>query len=369
MCRCDAAYPAAAAGAGGTAGSALRRRRARAARKAAGEDPVAIVGARRRRHTGWTSPARSGAVSAVAGLTVVSGMAHGIDSAAHAGALERRRPTVAVLPGAADRPYPAGKRALHRRICRRRRRGVRARAGDQRAAVDVSGSQPHHRGAGGDDRSWSRPASARGRWSRRGFAPESRATGRGGTRAGHVAAGGGAERLLLAAGACVVRGPQDVLDHLFGAGNARVRPARTGRSGAGAAPASGRDRRRARHRRRPGAGGLSGAAGPGRTRFTRVGRRRPTGHGREVLGDALSRSGARRPSCAAWPGGVVEKQPGFSPRFSLLLCQGGCWVGAGGHGVVDGAYEVAFEAAEGFGFGFALGEPAVDVVASGGMGA
>ncbi len=43
-------------------------------------------------------------------------MALGIDSAAHAGALEAGGPTVAVLPGSADRPYPAGKRALHRRI-------------------------------------------------------------------------------------------------------------------------------------------------------------------------------------------------------------------------------------------------------------
>src|SRR5437588_441099 len=51
-----------------------------------------------------------------AGVTVVSGMALGIDSAAHAGALAAGAPTVAVLPGPADRPYPAGKRSLHRQI-------------------------------------------------------------------------------------------------------------------------------------------------------------------------------------------------------------------------------------------------------------
>jgi DNA processing protein len=49
-------------------------------------------------------------------MTVVSGMAVGIDSAAHAGALDAGMPTVAVLPGPADRPYPASRRALHRRI-------------------------------------------------------------------------------------------------------------------------------------------------------------------------------------------------------------------------------------------------------------
>ena len=43
-------------------------------------------------------------------------MALGIDSAAHAGAVAAGGPTVAVLPGSADRPYPPGKYALGRRI-------------------------------------------------------------------------------------------------------------------------------------------------------------------------------------------------------------------------------------------------------------
>ena len=66
-------------------------------------------------------------------------MALGIDSAAHAGALEAAGPTIAVLAGGADVPYPPSKRALYRRIrptaascpsCRRARRscvGVPAR--------------------------------------------------------------------------------------------------------------------------------------------------------------------------------------------------------------------------------------------------
>ena len=51
-----------------------------------------------------------------AGVVVVSGMAHGIDSAAHAGALDADAATVAVLPGPPNRPYPPGRRALHRRL-------------------------------------------------------------------------------------------------------------------------------------------------------------------------------------------------------------------------------------------------------------
>jgi DNA processing protein len=79
-------------------------------------DPiVAIVGARRASRYG-VEVARSLARGLTsAGLTVVSGMASGIDSAAHDGALAAG-PTVAVLPGGADRPYPAARRALYRRI-------------------------------------------------------------------------------------------------------------------------------------------------------------------------------------------------------------------------------------------------------------
>jgi DNA processing protein len=77
---------------------------------------IAVVGARRATpyalDVAWTL----GRDLAVAGVTVVSGMALGVDSAAHQGALEGAGPTIAVLAGGADVAYPASKRALHRRI-------------------------------------------------------------------------------------------------------------------------------------------------------------------------------------------------------------------------------------------------------------
>jgi DNA processing protein len=83
-------------------------------------DPVAIVGARRASAYGLEVARSLGRGLAAAQVTVVSGMALGIDAAAHAGALETG-PTVAVLAGGADRAYPARHRRLYDQI---RQRGV-----------------------------------------------------------------------------------------------------------------------------------------------------------------------------------------------------------------------------------------------------
>jgi DNA processing protein len=80
------------------------------------EPPVAVVGARHPSPYGRSVAHSLGRSIAAAGLTVISGMALGIDSAAHRGALDARAATVAVLPAAASRPYPAASRSLHRRI-------------------------------------------------------------------------------------------------------------------------------------------------------------------------------------------------------------------------------------------------------------
>ncbi|HEY8584350.1 MAG TPA: DNA-processing protein DprA, partial [Capillimicrobium sp.] len=83
---------------------------------AAAQPSVAIVGARRASPYGLEVARGLGRGLAAAGVTVVSGMALGVDSAAHAGAVEAAGPTVAVLAGGADRPYPPSKRGLYAEI-------------------------------------------------------------------------------------------------------------------------------------------------------------------------------------------------------------------------------------------------------------
>ena len=179
-------------------------------------EPVAIVGSRNATPYGLDVARSLGRSLSFAGLTIVSGMALGIDSAAQAGALEADRSTVAVLPASADRPYPAGKRALYRRIV-------------------ASGAAVSELGPGSGVRRWMFPARNRiiaalaamtvvvEAGERSGALVTARIAGGIGRPVGAVpgrvvtpqAAGPNG---LLAAGACVVRGPQDVLDHLFGAG-------------------------------------------------------------------------------------------------------------------------------------------------------
>jgi DNA processing protein len=77
---------------------------------------VAIVGARRASAYGLEVARALARGLAAADVTVVSGLALGIDSAAHTGALEASGPTIAVLAGGADRPYPASKRRLYESI-------------------------------------------------------------------------------------------------------------------------------------------------------------------------------------------------------------------------------------------------------------
>ncbi len=80
------------------------------------EVAVAIVGARRATPYGLEVARALGRGLAAARVTVVSGMALGIDAAAHTGALEVGGPTIAVLAGGADRPYPRSRTGLYRRI-------------------------------------------------------------------------------------------------------------------------------------------------------------------------------------------------------------------------------------------------------------
>ena len=79
---------------------------------------IAVVGTRQASPDGLEVARSLGRGLAASGVTVVSGMALGVDSAAHEGALQAGGPTVAVLAGGADIAYPRSKRTLHSRIRR-----------------------------------------------------------------------------------------------------------------------------------------------------------------------------------------------------------------------------------------------------------
>ncbi len=180
------------------------------------DEPVAIVGARSASPYGLEVARSLGRGLGCAGVTVLSGMALGVDSAAHAGALAVEGSTVAVLPTGADRPYPPAKRTLHARI--------------QTGGAVVSELAP-----GARARRWTFPARNRiiAALSAMTVVVEA------GARSGALLTAGFARGLgrpvgavpgritsllstgphaLLADGASIVRGPQDVLDTLFGAG-------------------------------------------------------------------------------------------------------------------------------------------------------
>ena len=80
------------------------------------EKSFAIVGSRRCTRDGQRAAREFAEVLAHEGVTVFSGMAHGIDTAAHEGALIGMGKTVAVLGCGADVIYPQENEALYKRI-------------------------------------------------------------------------------------------------------------------------------------------------------------------------------------------------------------------------------------------------------------
>lgn len=183
---------------------------------------VTIVGARRATPYGRGVAEELGRDLAAAGLVVVSGMAYGIDSAAHRGAIAAGGPTVAVLAGGPDVAYPPSARRLHRKIL----------ASDGAAVSEVPPGTPPAR--------WGFPARNRLMAALAAVTVVVEATERSGTR--HTA--DAAERLhrtvavvpgpvtsplsagpnaLLFDGAAPVRDAQDVLDLTLGVGVATVR--------------------------------------------------------------------------------------------------------------------------------------------------
>ncbi len=74
---------------------------------------VSIVGTRNPTSYGLRATRAIAGALVSAGVSIVSGMARGIDAAAHRAALEAGGRTVAVLGTGIDVPYPAGHRQLH----------------------------------------------------------------------------------------------------------------------------------------------------------------------------------------------------------------------------------------------------------------
>jgi DNA processing protein len=81
-----------------------------------GPPVVSIVGTRRPLPEAVELARTLGRGLAAAGVTVVSGMAMGIDAAAHQGALDAGGPTVAVLACGPERAYPRSVESVHRRL-------------------------------------------------------------------------------------------------------------------------------------------------------------------------------------------------------------------------------------------------------------
>jgi DNA processing protein len=177
---------------------------------------VTVVGSRRATSYGREVARDLARELSAAGLVVVSGLAFGIDACAHRGALDAGGGTIAVLGCGPDTPYPAAHRGLWR-------------------AIVESGAVISELPPGSTPWRWSFPARNRVMAALAGMTVVVEAA----TRSGSLITADLAAELgrdlgavpgpvtsrpsagpndLLAGGACVVRGAQDVLDAMLGAG-------------------------------------------------------------------------------------------------------------------------------------------------------
>lgn len=180
---------------------------------------VTVVGSRRATTYGREVARELGRELAAAGIVVVSGLAFGIDACAHRGAVEAGR-TVAVLGCGADAAYPAAHRSLWRRI--------------SESGLVLSELPP-----GASPWRWSFPARNRIMAALAGMTVVVEAARRSGSLiTADLAADLGRDlgavpgpvtsrasagpNALLAGGACLVRGAQDVLDAMLGVGARRL---------------------------------------------------------------------------------------------------------------------------------------------------
>jgi DNA processing protein len=187
------------------------------------EPAATIVGSRRASPYALEVARQLGRGLAASGVTVVSGLALGIDAASHEGALEGGGQTIAVLACGPDVVYPSSHRALYRRL--------------GRSGVVLSEMPPGTRAL-----KWGFPARNRimaalgaitvvveagdpsGSLITANFAADlGRSVGAVPGRV-TVSVAEGSNRLLRD-GAALIRGPEDVLDEIFGVGNRALSPA------------------------------------------------------------------------------------------------------------------------------------------------
>jgi DNA processing protein len=225
ICRHDDRYPPGLRDAGDAPWALLGRGAPALLEAIEPEAAVTIVGSRRATSYGREVARDLARELATAGLVVVSGLAFGIDACAHRGALDAGGKTIAVLGCGPDTSYPAAHRSLWRKIA-------------ETGAV-ISELPP-----GSTPWRWSFPARNRIMAALADMTVVVEAAARSGSLItadlaaelgrdlgavpGPITARASAgPNELLAGGACVVRGAQDVLDAMLGAG---VRPfRRTGR--------------------------------------------------------------------------------------------------------------------------------------------
>ena len=181
------------------------------------DGPVAaIVGTRRASAYALEVSRALGRGLSAAGVTVVSGLALGIDAAAHRGALDGGGHPIAVLAGGPDIPYPRANRQLYRQV--RDRGAVVSEIVPGQRAYRWSFPARNRIMAGLADLTIVVEAAERsGSLITAAFAQDlNRDVGAvPGRVTARIAAG---SNKLLRDGASVIRGPEDALDELYGVG-------------------------------------------------------------------------------------------------------------------------------------------------------
>ena len=110
---------------------------------------IGVVGSRRATHYGTQATKKLSYQLAQSGFTIISGLARGIDTAAHEAAIAASGRTIAVIGSGLGKLYPPENLGLAEKIAAGNRRGgFRVPAPHRAGQADVSDAQPHRRRLG-----------------------------------------------------------------------------------------------------------------------------------------------------------------------------------------------------------------------------